>query len=324
MFDWLTPYTSRVSRSPGVGLTLILAGTALFVVNGGVSRIALRGGIDPATLTTVRVTGSLLVLVAVVAVVRPGALRPPRGRGALLLMAHGLIGVAGLQWTYFVAIDRLPLGMALLLEYQAPILVALWARFVQRESVRPRMWGGLALAVIGLAATTEVWNGLGFDGIGVLAGYGAAACYAAYFLLGEVGVATMDPLHVIVWSFAAAAVVLNVAAPATRVLDRLDASASALGRFDDHAIPMPWVLAWVVVLGTVIPFALVLLALRHLTATTATSIAMLEPVGAVALGWVWFGESLGAVAVLGCALVVAGILLAQTARATAHPEPIPA
>jgi drug/metabolite transporter (DMT)-like permease len=308
-----------VTRNPAYGLALVLTGASLFIVNAGVSRVALRAGVEAGTLTTIRVTGTLLILVTVAALFKRGALQPPSGRLALLVVAHGLVGVAALQWTYFVAIDRLPVGMALLLEYQAPIIVALWARFVQREAVRPRMWLGLGLAMAGLAATS---NGFEFDGVGVVAGLAAAVCFAAYFLIGEVGVNAIDPLRVIVWSFAVAAAVLNLAAPVGGANNLLGKHVSLLGRLDAHVVPV-WVLVgWVVVLGTVLPFASELLALQHLKATTVTSIAMLEPVGAVALGWVWFRESLGPVAVIGCTAVVAGVLLAQTARRTAVLEPV--
>src|SRR5689334_23106417 len=157
-------------RNPALGLGLVVLGALLFVQNAGVSRVALRAGVDPAALTTLRVTGTAVVLVVVAALFRRDALRPPGGRLGLLVVVHGLVGVAALQWTYFVAIDRLPVGMALLLEYQAPILVALWARFVQKEQVSSRLWVGLVLAVLGLAAATEVWEGAKFDGLGVAAG----------------------------------------------------------------------------------------------------------------------------------------------------------
>jgi drug/metabolite transporter (DMT)-like permease len=233
----------------------------------------------------------------------------------VLVVAHGLIGVAALQWTYFVAIDRLPVGMALLLEYQAPILVAVWARVVQKEAVRPRMWLGLALAMAGLAAATGIWNGAVFDPVGIAAGLGAAVCFAAYFLIGEAGVGSLDPLRVIVWSFLVASVALNLVSPITGFdTSLLTKEASLLGALEEYAAPVWMLLAWIVVLGTVVPFAAELFALRHLSATTVTMIAMLEPVGVSVLGWVWFAESLDAVAVVGVVCVVAGIVLAQTAR----------
>ena len=303
------------TRRPAVGFALVLAGASMFIVNAGVSRVALRSGVDPVTLTTIRVTGTAFVLLVVAALFHRSALRIPRGRLAVLLVAHGLIGVAALQWTYFVAIDRLPVGMALLLEYQAPILVALWARFVQKEQVRPRMWVGLALAMAGLAAATGIGSGVSFDTWGIVAGFGAAVCFAAYFLIGEHGIGLVDPLRVILWSFLVATVALNLVSPITSFdTSLLDDQVSLLGRLEDIVVPVWSLLAWIVVLGTLLPFGVELLALRDLSATTVTMIAMLEPVGVSALGWVWFYEELTTVALVGGAAVVAGILLAQSAR----------
>ena len=303
------------TRNPALGLVLVVLGAALFVQNAGVSRVALRAGVDPTSLTTLRVTGTVLVLLVVAAVFRPDALRPPLGRLGLLLVGHGLFGVAALQWTYFVAIDRLPVGMALLLEYQAPLLVALWARFVQGERVRRRIWLGLALAWGGLAAATGLWQGLRVDPLGIAAGVGAALCFAAYFLIGEHGVGLLDPVRVILWSFLCAAVALNLIHPVTSLpLGLLDDRVTLLGRLGEHSAPVWAVLLWIVVGGTVLPFGVELYALRHLRATTVTMVAMLEPIGVSALGWVWFAESLDAVALVGGIAVVAGIVLAQSAR----------
>lgn len=303
------------TRKPALGVGLVILGATCFTVNAGVSRVALRAGVDPAMLTTIRVTCTFLLLLAFAACFRRSALRPPTGRTLGLVVAHGLIGVAALQWTYFVAIDRLPVGMALLLEYQAPVLVALWARFGQGERVRPRLWAGLVLALGGLAAATEVWEGARFDGIGVLAGFAAAICFAGYFLIGEAGVGALDPLRVIVWSFGVATVAINVFAPITGFdTARLGTDVSLLGALDRHTVPLWLVLGWVVVLGTLVPFFAELFALSFIKATTVTVIALLEPIGVSALGWVWFRESLGPVAVLGCIAVVAGIVLAQSAR----------
>jgi drug/metabolite transporter (DMT)-like permease len=300
-----------------LGLVLVALAALMFILNAGASRVALRAGVDPLPLTTIRITGTFLVLLVFALLFRRDALRPPRGRLGLLIVGHGLVGVAGLQWTYFVAIDRLPVGMALLLEYQAPILVALWARFVQHERVRPRMWAGLALAWGGLTAATGIWKGLEFDSLGVLAGVGAAVCFAVYFLIGEHGVAELDPLHVILWSFGIASVGLNLLSPVTEFSAALlGDQAPMLGRLSGHHAPIWLVLAWVLLMGTLVPFALELTALGHLRATTVTMVAMLEPVGVNALGWVWFRESLDTVALVGGAAVVAGIVIAQTARRT--------
>jgi len=304
-----------VTRNPAIGFALVITGALLFIVNAGVSRVALRAGVDPVSLTTIRVTGTLVVLLVAAAVFRRDALRPPSGRLGALIVVHGLVGVAALQWTYFVAIDRLPIGMALLLEYQAPILVAVWARFVQKEPVRNRMWTGLAMAVVGLAAATGIWEGAEFDAVGVVAGFGAAVCFATYFLIGEHGVGALDPLRVILWSFLVATIALNLVSPVPGLsVDLLGKRTSLLGVLGGYDAPVWGLLVWIIVLGTLLPFGVELFALRHLRATTVTMIAMLEPIGVSALGWVWFFERLDAVAIIGCVVVVAGIVLAQTAR----------
>ena len=304
-----------VTRNPALGFALVVTGATMFIINAGVSRVVLRAGVDPVTLTTVRVTGTFLLLALIAALFRRSALRPPTGRLGLLVVVHGVIGVAALQWTYFVAIDRLPVGMALLLEYQAPILVAVWARFVQKEQVRNRMWAGLALAMVGLAAATGVVDGATFDAVGIAAGFGAAVCFATYFLVGEHGVGALDPLRVIVWSFFVATLALNLVDPVTSFpTELLTEQVSLLGSLEEYVAPVWALLGWIVVLGTVVPFAVELFALRHLRATTVTMVAMLEPVGVSALGWVWFHERLDAVALLGGVAVVTGIVLAQSAR----------
>lgn len=307
-------------RNPTLGLALVTTGAALFIVNAGVSRVALRAGVDPVSLTTFRVTGTFAVLAVVLAVFRRDALRPPPGRLRLLVVVHGLIGVAALQWTYFVAIDRLPVGMALLLEYQAPIIVALWARFVQHEQVRNRMWLGLGLAMAGLAAATGIWRGLQLDAVGIVAGFGAAVCFSVYFLVGERGVSELDPLRLVFWSFGVATLGLNLIHPLTGFSTRLLAEqTSLLGRLHGLHAPVWLLLTWTVVLGTLVPFAVELSALQHLRATTVTMVAMLEPIGVSALGWLWFYEGLDAVAVAGVVAVVVGIVLAQSARRTVVP-----
>ncbi|WP_162529729.1 EamA family transporter [Nocardioides caldifontis] len=311
-------------RRPGLGFALVSLGALLFIVNAGVSRVVLRSGVSPDELTTTRITGTALVLLLVALLFRRTALRPPTGRMALLLLLHGVVGVAALQWTYFVAIDRLPVGLALLLEYQAPLLVALWARFVQGETVRRRAWLGLGTAMFGLALATGILQGeLAWDGLGLLAGLGAAVCFATYFLVGEHGVANLEPLRVVLWSFGIAAVAMNVASPIWHFPEGvLDVDVSLLGRLADVTVPGVLAVGWVVVLGTLVPFAVEVVALRHLSASTVTMVAMLEPVGVALLGWLWFREDLGTVATVGCLLVLLGIIAAQSGRAP-HPQEPP-
>lgn len=309
------------ARSPRLGYLMVITGAVLFGLNGGVSRVAIGADLDVETFTTLRVTAAAAVFALAAGALRPSALSPPRGRSLLLIVALGLVGVAGVQLTYNIAITRLPLGIALLLEYLAPVLIVLWVRFVRRERVRPRMWVAVALALGGLAVVGQVWNGITLDALGVTMGLAAAVCFATYFLLGEHQGEHHDPLHVIVWAFLVATVAMNVVQPVWTT-PSLTGATSLLGRFDGYTVA-PWLaVSAVVVLGTVAPFFLMLQALRHLPATVVTVVAMLEPVVATLLGWGWFAESLTAVQVVGVLTVLAGIVTAQTSR-TVEPDLLP-
>jgi drug/metabolite transporter (DMT)-like permease len=108
-------------------------------------------------------------------------------------------------------------------------------------------------------------------------------------------------------------VAMNLVQPAWTI-DTLGTDASMLGRLADAAVPVWGAMAWIVLLGTVAPFFLLLLALRVLSATVVSIVAMLEPVVAALVGWMWFSETLNPVQLAGMAAVLVGILLAQTAR----------
>lgn len=303
-----------------LGIMFVLAGAALFGMNGGASRVAMST-LTPESLTTLRVTGAALVYLVLALMFHRSALRIPRGRAVPLIAGLGLFGVASLQLTYNLAITRLPLGIALLIQYLSPVIVILWVRFVRREQVHPRMWLAVSLAIIGLAVVGQVWKGMTLDGLGVVMALLSAMSFATFFLLSEHNIGQNDPLQVILWAFAVAAVATNLIEPVWHA-PSLSGTSSMLGRLD-HLPATTWVVVlWVIALGTVVPFLLQMLALRHLPATVVTVVSMLEPVIANTIGWLWFKESMTAQQVLGASAVLGGIFLAQTSRRprASHPQ----
>jgi drug/metabolite transporter (DMT)-like permease len=303
------------------GYALVLTGGLLFVVNAGVSKVALTAGVDAATLTALRAVGAAAVLGAALAVLRPRALRLSR-REVPLLLAYGVGGVAMVQFLYFVAIDRLPVGVALLLEYTAPVWIALFARLVLREQVRRTVWAALGLSLAGLALVAQVWDSGALDLVGVLAGLGAGLAFATYFLAGEAAVARRDAISLSFWGFTFAAVFWSAVRPWWHGLDGMvGGDTSMLGALGELTVPVWALVLWIVVLGTVVPFAVETAALRYIPATTVGMVAMVEPVGAAVLAWLWFGEVLTPVQLAGGLVVLTGIVLAQTARPSAPGRP---
>jgi drug/metabolite transporter (DMT)-like permease len=261
----------------------------------------------------VRCAGALIGLTLIAIATRPRSLGVRMG-DLPLLVALG-IGLAVVQWSYFFAIHRLDIGIALLIQYVAPILVALWARFVFHEPVRRRIWAALALSLAGLTLIVEIWHGGRLSGAGVAACVLAAISYAAYVLTAERGVRRRDPISLSAWGFFFASILSSLLAPWwTFPGGRVDDSVSLLGNLASTHAPLWALMLWMVVLGGVVPFALIVSALRHISATRAGITAMLEPVVAIIVAWAWLGESLHPVQLSGAALTLLGIGLAQTAR----------
>jgi drug/metabolite transporter (DMT)-like permease len=302
-----------VQPRPGLGYAMVAIAATLFAFNGTVSKVILGSGISSGQLTAVRCAGALIGLVLIAIATRPGSLRV-RVSDLPLLIALG-IGLAVVQWSYFLAIHRLDIGIALLIQYVAPILVALWARFAFHEPVRRRIWAALGLSLAGLTLIVQIWHGGRLSGAGVAAAAVAAISYAAYVLVAERGVRRRDPISLSAWGFLFATIFFSVVAPWwTFPAGRVDDHVSLLGNLASTHLPLWLLLLWMVVLGGIVPFALVISALRHISATRAGITAMLEPVVAIVVAWAWLGESLEPVQLSGAALTLVGIGLAQTAR----------
>jgi drug/metabolite transporter (DMT)-like permease len=304
------PHEPRAAR----GYAMVAIAATLFAVNGTVSKVILKSGITADQLTEVRCAGALLGLVLLAAATRPASLRVHLG-DLPLLIALGVGGLALVQWSYFYAIARLEIGIALLIQFVGPILVALWARFVFGEQVRQRIWLALCLALAGLTLIVEVWRGGRLSSAGISAAVVAAITYAAYILLAERGVRRRDPISLSAWGFLFATLFWSLLAPWWDFPGgRIDDSVSLLGNLASSHLSVWLLMLWMIVLGTIVPFLLVVGALRHISATRAGVTGMLEPVVAILVAWAWLGESLDPVQLGGAGLTLAGLCLAQTAR----------
>jgi drug/metabolite transporter (DMT)-like permease len=301
-------------RRPVLGYSMVLAATALWGINGSMAKAALSSGLTSLRLTEVRSTGAALILVGALALTRRRSLRITRSELPFLLL-FGVVGLAFVQLFYFVAIHRLDIGIALLIQYLAPVLIALYARLVLKEHVRRRVWAALILSLGGLSLVVDIWSGVALDGVGVAAALISAVTFALYILLAEKAVTRRDPVSLLALGFTFAALFWAIVQPwwsfPTEYLDdRIDMT----GELFSTTLPVWALLAGVVLVGTIVPFLLLVGALRHIPATRAGVTAMFEPVAGALVAWAWLGESLTTTQLVGGAVVLTGILLAQTAR----------
>jgi drug/metabolite transporter (DMT)-like permease len=301
-------------RRPLLGYAMVLAATCMWGINGTVSKAILGAGLSSPRLTEVRSTGAAVALALALAVTQPWRLRVRRGE-LLFLGAFGIFGLALVQWFYFFAIHRLPIGIALLIQYLAPVLIALWARFVTKEPVRRRIWAALVLSLGGLSLVVDLWHGFSLDALGAAASLGAALTFALYILLAENGVRHRDPVSLLCLGFAAASIFWAVVQPWWSFPGGIIDDRVALdGALVATTSPVWFLMLTMIVVGTIVPFLLLVGSLRHISATRVGVTAMFEPVAGALVAYAWLGESLTAVQLTGGAIVLTGILLAQTAR----------
>ncbi|WP_306933727.1 EamA family transporter [Streptomyces luteogriseus] len=300
---------SSVSGSGrGVGLGLALLSAVAFGGSGVAAKPLIEAGLDPLHVVWLRVAGAALVMLPL-AVRHRALLRRRPG----LLVGFGLLAVAGVQACYFAALSRIPVGVALLIEYLAPALVLGWARFVQKRPVTRAAAVGVVLAVGGLACVVEVWSGLGFDALGLLLALGAACCQVGYFVLSDqgsdAGDEAPDPLGVIAYGLLVGAAVLTVVArPWTMDWSVLRGTASMDGR----PVAAVVLLAWIVLVATVAAYVTGVVSVRRLSPQVAGVVACLEAVIATVLAWVLLGEHLSAPQIAGGAIVLVGAFIAQS------------
>lgn len=268
-------------------------------------------GLSPEQVASLRICGAAVLLLIGTALFRRRALRIPR-REWPRLVAYGVASVALVQLCYFVAVSRLPIGVAMLLEYLSPVLVTLWVRFVRRVHLPRTVWFGVVIAVTGLAMVAQVWQGLSLDAIGVLAGLATAASAATYFLLGERGVAASDPVGVTTWGLVIGSVVVLPIDPPWTAPVRVLTAPTTFG-------PL-WVLLLALVLvATIVAYLAGMASLRHLPPAVVSVVSLVEPVVATTLAWIVLGQSLSPVQVIGGAVLLTGAVVVQMTR-SATPE----
>ncbi|HYT25827.1 MAG TPA: EamA family transporter [Actinomycetota bacterium] len=293
--------TSRPSATLGA-LLRVVAAAACWGLAAVFAKHAFEHGVPPARMAEARVLVALAVLGPLLAWHRPALLRPPRSSLPVLL-AFGVC-IAAVNFTYYVAIDHLAVGVAISLQYTGPVLVLGFSALVARRAPGGLAWVAAGLTLAGAVLVSQALDGLDvLDGTGLLAGLTSAVLFAAYLLTAErAGRLGVPPETVLLWGFVAAVAVWSVAAPWW---------SWPLARLGDPRVALA--VLGVGVVGTLVPFFLAVGAVRVIPAATAAIAASSEPVFAAGLAWLLLGQQLAAAQLAGGALVVAGVMLAQLA-----------
>ena len=287
-------------------------GLFFFAVNGPVAKLALINGLESAELSAFRIQGAFISLFVIAIFVARSQLKFKKNE-ILPLVGYGFFGVAMTQFLYFVAIRRIEVGVALIIEYTAPVLVALYVRFVMRREVSARVWFSLLLALIGLSLITQIWTGSTLDPFGVLCAFGAAIALAIYFIGGEPLASKRNPIALTTLSMGVGAIFWLIVQPFWTLpwsaLSNPVELPHGLGE-----ISLSYVVSYIIFFGTVIPFWLYFVAFKYLDSKKAAIFGLLEPVGASVVALFLLGETFVGIQILGGLLVLIGVIFAETAR----------
>jgi drug/metabolite transporter (DMT)-like permease len=249
---------------------------------------------------------AFFVFLGVFAALRPNELRIDRA-DLPLFAVFGVVGLAGVSLIYYEAIKRIPVGVALVIEYTGPLILLVYAHLRGRR-VGGRLWVAGALAILGCFFAAGAYDAAlrQLNAVGLALAALDAFVFALYFALAErLGTRYGTPT-ILVWGFGFALLGWSVVRP-------------------------PWLLPWattttdvylqvatVVVIATVIPFALTLAAVRLIPAARVGLAATFEPVVAAAAAWIALGERLEIPQILGGIVVLIAIGIAQSLRPTAE------
>ncbi len=287
-------------------------GLIFFAINGPVAKLALINGLQSAELSAFRIQGAFIFLLVAALLVSRNQLKFTRNE-ILPLIGYGFFGVAMTQFLYFVAIRRIEVGVALIIEYTAPILVALYVRFVLKKDVSARVWLSLLLALLGLTLITQIWTGSKLDPFGVLCAFGAAIALAIYFIGGEPLAAKRNPISLTTLSMGVGAIFWMVVQPFWDLpWDTLNNSVSL--PYELGIITLGTVVLYIIIFGTVAPFWLYFIAFKYLDSKKAAIFGLLEPVGASIFALFLLGETFIAIQIVGGLLVLIGVIVAETAK----------
>ena len=293
---------------------LLILSALMFSSNGIASKLLLDGHITAWRLAQIRALSACAILAIYLWRKAPQTFRIKRSE-ILPLVAYGIIGIAMVQALYFLAISRMHVSIALLIEFTAPVWIVVYLRVIKRRHVPNQMWLALILALTGLALIAQIWDGLTLDGIGVIAGFGASFALAFCFLCGESLTEKRDNQSITMWGFFFAGFAWCLVLPIWNFpFDVFTTPIPLEGALEGNTTP-GWVLIlYVVLIGTIFPYLCVMAGLKNLKASTTSTFGLLEPIFAGIVAWIWFAESWTVIQLIGGVVVIAGIYMADQAR----------
>jgi drug/metabolite transporter (DMT)-like permease len=288
------------------GLVLAVVSALAFSSSGPFMKPLLEAGWSLGAALLVRMGVAGLILSP--ALIR--AVRRERGfwrRHGLLVAAFGLTAVAGCQLFYFSAMQRMPVAVALLIQYLAPVLLVLWVWLRTRRAPSRLVIAGSVIAMTGLVLVVDI-AGARFDLLGTLLALCAAVCAAAYFTIAERSGDRLPPL-----ALASGGLLVGTALIGVLCLVGVLPWATPDVTVVLAGVTLPWYvpLLWVAAVGTTLGYSLGVLAVPRIGSRVASFVGLSEVLFALMFAWLFLAETPAPIQFLGGALLLAGVVLVR-------------
>lgn len=309
--------------APGVrfGLPLAIGAAFAFGMSGAWARGLIDAGWTPGAAVTARVwVAALVLLVPTIISLRGrwGVLRKNAG----MVAAYGLLAVTATQLCYFQAVAVMDVGLALLIEYTAPIAVILWLWIRRGERPSRRSVIGAAIAFVGLVLMLDIITGAEVNVAGILWALAAMVGAATYFLLSAKADTGLPPIALAGGGLLLGAVALTIAG-LVGILPIAWTTDDITYRFGT----VPWFVPVLAIglIATALAYVLGIASTRMLGSRLASFVALSEVVAALLFGWLLLGQLPDLLQALGGALVLVGVVVVKLGepRPAEFVEPVP-
>jgi drug/metabolite transporter (DMT)-like permease len=298
-----------------LGLLFAVGSAFAFGCSGPFAKALMEAGWSPTAAVTARLAGGALLMAVFATIVKPDWFREALQHSKTVI-AYGLIPIAGAQLCYFNAVAHLSVGVALLLEYTAPILVVGWVWATSRRRPGSLTLTGVALAIPGIMLVLGVIGAGGFTGahinlIGVGWAMAAAVCAACYFVMSSAVAADGEGLNSI--TLATAGLIVGAATVAAIGATGL----MPLTFTTNNAVVAGWTTSWLVpvialaLIPTAIAYTLGIMGIARLQPRFASLVGLSEVMFAVVAAWILLGEAITMTQAIGGVVVLIGLTLAR-------------
>lgn len=286
-----------------IGYMSVIGAAILWASCGTAGKALFNAGMSPFTLVQTRVTMASLIMIVVLSLMKPSLLKIPL-RDIVYFLMFGSVFMALMQLSYFMAISKIQVAQAILVQYLAPVLVAFYSMLFWRERMTYRKVLALVLSLAGCYLVVGGYSLrlLSMNRQGIIWALLSALAFASTTLLSEKGMQRHNPWTALTYALLFSALTLNTLQRPLLVLS------------GTYTLPQWAAILYIVVFGTLIPFGLYLVGVNYIRSTRTIITATLEPIAAALFAFLLLGERLSFLQILGGASVISAIILLQWER----------